>query len=112
MINPEWEVEHAQRNTPGLSGCALTVAAGNAVATPYEFTDLYDSRGLFNSFGSPALNDSGTVAFSASVGAKRGIFTGSGGATKTIVENSGRFRDFDRYSLNNSGTVAFHSRCA
>jgi len=94
----------------------LISSLGNVASAPYEFINLYDSSGPFNSFGipdfnaGPALNNSGTVAFSASLDTgESGIFTGSGGATTTIVDTSGPSIGFGGYSLNNSGTVAFIS---
>jgi len=87
---------------------ALTLSVGNTVAVPFSFTNLYDSSGPFNSFGAPAINNSGTVAFSASLDTgESGIFTGSGGPTTTIADTSGPSNSVGGYSLNNAGTVAF-----
>ena len=89
---------------------ALLLSIGNAVATPYKFTNLYDSSGPFNGFGAPSLNNSGTVAFSASRDkGEQGILTGSGGLTTTIADTSGPFNGLSSPSLNNRGTVAFRA---
>lgn len=88
----------------------LVLSIGNAVAAPYKFTNLYDSSGPFNGFGAPSLNNSGTVAFSASRDkGEQGILTGSGGPTTTITDTSGPFNGLSSPSLNNRGTVAFRA---
>lgn len=58
----------------------------------------------------PALNDTGTVAFWASLDAGgQGIFTSSGGDYTTIANSSGSFKDLDWPGLNNAGTVVFQA---
>ena len=87
-------------------------------------TTIADSSGPFSSFfsgdenpqASYVLNDSGTVAFVVGLDTGEfdfGLFTGSGGPTTTIADNSGPFSFFGAggerpgISLNNSGTLAF-----
>ena len=75
-------------------------------------TLIADTRGAFSSFnGGPALNDKGTIAFSASLDAGgSGIFTSSGGSLTTIANTSGYFANAKFNStpaINNQGTVAF-----
>jgi hypothetical protein len=91
-------------------GLVLALPVGNASAARYTFSNLYDSSGPFSSFAVPALNDSGTVAFSASLDAGgSGIFTGNGGPTTTIADTTGPFEGFGGFALNDSGAVAFHA---
>ena len=72
-------------------------------------TTIVDTTGPF-SFGQfPAINNSGTVAFTAlheTLGP--GVFTGSGGPITTIVDESGDFTAIrGNPAINNLGTVAF-----
>jgi hypothetical protein len=85
---------------------ALPGAAG---ALPYTFVNIADTSGPFSSFGHPALNASGTVAFFAGLDTGgSGIFTSSGGPTTTLYDSSGPFSGFGTgLALNASGTVAF-----
>jgi len=80
-------------------------------------TTIADSSGPFASITLfPSLNDSGTVAFGASLDAGgEGIFTSSGGLITTIADSSGPFDSLVPHlfpevpfiSLNDAGTVAF-----
>lgn len=57
---------------------------------------------------SPAINDIGTVAFTANLDAGGwAIFTSSGGDYTTIVDTSGSFQSLFSSAINNAGTVAF-----
>ncbi len=74
-------------------------------------TTIADTKSSFSSLsgdGSP-LNDEGTVAFLAYLNSgEQGIFTGNGGAIKTIADTNGAFSTFfDSPAINNQGTVAF-----
>lgn len=89
------------------------VATGEAKANTYTFTKIADSYGRFSSFDFPSINNQGTVAFRArlDVGGE-GIFTGSGGQTKTITTSSNFPSSispvvFSIPSINDSGRVAF-----
>ena len=56
-----------RKGTPGVFlAAALALSVGNAAAVPYSFTNIADSSGPFDFFGTPSLNNSGTVAFVAS----------------------------------------------
>jgi hypothetical protein len=80
----------------------------------------------FTSFSTkPALNDSGTVAFTGFTGtgpiasAPQGVFTGSGGALTAIATTArtapiigGNFVVFSDPAINNAGLVAFRGRNA
>jgi hypothetical protein len=71
---------------------------------------IIDSSGKYKSFGTPAINDNGIVAFKGSqsdVG--NGIFIGSvsGNPITTIADSKGSFANFNSLSINNKGTVAF-----
>jgi hypothetical protein len=63
--------------------------------------------------GSPAINADGLVAFSAPRSAPRSpasIFTGDGGALRTVFSTSTTgFRSFGNVAINNSGTIAFNA---
>lgn len=57
---------------------------------------------------SVSINNQGVVAFRAFLSDESmGIFTGTGGATRTIADSSGRFDQFADPSINDQGTVAF-----
>jgi hypothetical protein len=107
----------------GLSLSMLTT--GKAQAANFTFTEIADTSSLFKNFNSGAggrsiaINDSGTVAFYASLNLgdssqNDGIFTGDGGAlTTTIVSRNvsggGIFEVYDKPDINNAGTVVFIS---
>jgi hypothetical protein len=73
---------------------------------------IADTNGPFSDFfyaASPAINNEGTVVFSAALdNGNEGIFASSGGAITTIAETSGPFSCFGGFPLiNNRGTLAF-----
>jgi hypothetical protein len=69
---------------------------------------LYDSSGSFRSFGSPVINDSGTVGFKAGFDNDSGVFKGDGGPATTIAETGGDMRYMSpKPDINNQGTMAF-----
>jgi hypothetical protein len=78
-------------------------------------TTLYDNSpgSPFSTFGSPAINDHGIVAFAAVIknntGGLAGIFTGMGAPTFTkIMDETGNILlRTSRPDFNNAGTVAF-----
>lgn len=82
-----------------LAGAASTWAAG------YSFTRIADDSGSFASFGfAPSINNSGAVAFSATLDSfVNGIYRGSGGAATTISFGG----PYGEPSINDAGTVAF-----
>lgn len=93
-------------------GLAVQLSPNLAWAGQYTFTRIADTSGEFNSFGFFSINDSGAVAFQATVdgaGGGGGIYSGSGGAITTIADgNDFRPNVFGQFpSINNSGTVAF-----
>ena len=80
-----------------------------AHAQNYRFTQIADTRNVFSTFGPPALNDSGTVGFQASLqSGEAGVFQYQAGTTTPIAQ-TGPFLDFIgfRTSLNNGGASAF-----
>jgi hypothetical protein len=88
-------------------------------AGQYRFTTIADSSDpRFSSFefnGTPVVNNSGVVAFGATLtDGTSGIFTGSGGELTTLVDTSGQFDNIwhvpyfrSEISINSAGTVAF-----
>jgi hypothetical protein len=83
-----------------------------AAARDYSFKNIADSTGSFSEFGLfSVINNSGTVAFYATVGpiddGNSGIFVGSGGPITTVVDNSGPFLSAINPSINDAGTVVF-----
>lgn len=73
-----------------------------------EQTTIAQTSPPFASLFSPAINDIGTVAFTAILDTGgRGIFTSSGGDYTTIVDTSGSFESLSYLAINNAGTVAF-----
>ena len=75
-------------------------------ATPYVFTKIADSSGPFASFVGLCLNDSGTVAFGATLDAgPRAIYVATAGnAPTSIASVTGYAPSLD---INAAGTVAF-----
>jgi hypothetical protein len=79
---------------------------------------------VLTNLGTPALNDSGTVAFMGIAGspifsAPKGIFVGSGGSLTALATTSqsapgigGNFSKFFDPVINNAGTVAFRAQSA
>ncbi|MBD1931223.1 MULTISPECIES: DUF7453 family protein [Cyanophyceae] len=107
--------------------CLGLLGTGEAQAASFNFTKIADTNSSFSSFsnsnpndnffGSPALNNTGTVAFYAAldVGGE-GIFTSNGTTTTTVVDTnttygnpSGEplFNSFSSLSINDAKTVAF-----
>lgn len=93
-----------------------TIDSSDFISAPppvrgYTFTKIADTSGQFQFFDSPpAINEQGTVVFQARLdNGSAGIFTGSGGATTTIVDPNGSFADFpvSEPEINNEGTVVF-----
>jgi hypothetical protein len=86
---------------------SINIGSGGPPRTLYSTTNS-----LFSSFGDPALNDLGKVAFFGVVNVGpallQGIFAGNGGPVETIARVDGNFGGFDAHpSINNSGEVAF-----
>jgi len=83
-----------ERTSAIFLAAAIALSVGNAAAAPYTFINIADNSGPFNFFGGPlfrgpSLNDSGTVAFVATLDTgQTGILTSSGGAPTTIVDSS------------------------
>jgi len=102
----------------GAVGAALALSVGDAAAASFTFINIADTseEGPFQvaGFGVPALNNSGTVAFSGLLRAGgSGIFTSSGGRITTLYDTSGPFSrllDYPPLTINDSGTVAFTAR--
>lgn len=87
-----------------------------ARAVIYTFTEIATDQGApfakgFDIF--PAINESGTVAFCATLDQEvngenlRGIFTGDGGPPNTIADTNGPFAFLGCPSINDLGDVAF-----
>ncbi|MCP2727958.1 PEP-CTERM sorting domain-containing protein [Limnofasciculus baicalensis] len=73
-----------------------------------QFTTIADNSSIFNYLGKPAINNQGTVAFSASLDTGvSGIFTSSGGKITTIVDSSGPFAEFGNVAIDNRGNLVF-----
>ncbi|MEK6643144.1 MAG: thrombospondin type 3 repeat-containing protein [Planctomycetota bacterium] len=86
------------------------------VATPlqavtYTFTRIADSSGPFQSFDShPSINNSGLVAFTATLDAGvSGVYTGNGGPTVEMIGTGTTYAGFGPTTINNSGSVAFNA---
>ncbi len=95
---------------------AVLCCASLAVAQTYTFTRIVDSNTSdFDpfSFGLPALNDAGQVAFKADDEKTfvSGIFRGTGGPLTTIADNAGSLGFIGNLpSINNGGDVSFAAR--
>ena len=81
----------------------------HAEATDYTFTKIADTSGPFDYLFTPSINDSGTVAFIATLDAGgEGVFIGNGTTITTVADDSGPFFAFAEYlRINNSNKVAF-----
>jgi hypothetical protein len=95
---------------------ALCLSAAARGQTTYSFTRIADNTGPLTFFNfSPAINNSGTVAFQANEaptpqnGAPQGVFTGRGGPVTTVADSlTGPFGFFvSEVSINDKGEVAF-----
>ena len=85
----------------GVQG--IYAGSGGPIAT------IADSTGALSGLGSPeSINDSGMVAFNASLDTGgEGLFTGSGGPITPVIDSSGPFSYFNFAVINNGGTIAF-----
>ena len=114
--NPTKKIPIVNTGAALMSLLISLLVAGEAKAISYTFTKIADTSGSFDFFLNAAINDSGLVAFEASLdtgsnGLFDGIFTGSGGPITTLVDTSGPFNDFFfPPSINNGGTIAFGAR--
>jgi hypothetical protein len=106
-----------QMPTINNAGTVAFIAGGGGVirfltGSGGAFTTIADSNGPISTFTGPvgAINDSGTVAFFATLDTGvRGIFAGNGGPLTTIATEGGPFTSSFGFtpSINNAGTVAF-----
>ncbi|HEY9302049.1 MAG TPA: choice-of-anchor tandem repeat NxxGxxAF-containing protein, partial [Phormidium sp.] len=113
--------------------CLGLLATGEAQAASFTFTKIADTSGFFDSFrgegmgdyepifATPAINNQGTVAFSAFLDAGgKGIFTGNGTTTTSIANTNNLFgsppgrptvgytlSELGSFSINDVGNVAF-----
>jgi hypothetical protein len=92
---------------------AASFAPGTAAgATNYTFIKIADSAGQFSTFAASAsINDSGQVAFFATLDAGGGgIYVGKNGSITPIATTAGPYSALGATAgINNSGTVAFHA---
>ena len=98
---------------PGFLGLAFLLAEWLSPATPAygSFTKIaHTSDGFTSFFGSPSINDDGTVAFVASrvPGDGGGVFRGSGGPILTIDEGRIGYAGGSAI-INSAGKVVFFS---
>ncbi|MBD1906543.1 PEP-CTERM sorting domain-containing protein [Funiculus sociatus GB2-A5] len=126
---------HLSASTVIMGLCLGFLAAGEAQAASFTFTKIADTSGSFNSFlgkgiggyepisATPAINNQGTVAFSAFLDAGgKGIFTGNGTTTTTIANTNNLFgsppddptvgyalSELGSFSINDLGNVAFEA---
>jgi len=95
-------------NTAAVVG--VFTGSGGAITTIADRTS-----GSFLDFGTPAINNEGTVAFYAFLGpGETGIFTASGGTITTIADTSGLFSQIgngapSNPAINDQGTVVFRA---
>jgi hypothetical protein len=112
-----------------FSNFGIVPSINNAGTVAFQGTIIGGREGIFSGSGgplttiagtngpvvvrgfsfAPRINDTGTVAFVASLNNNTGIFTGSGGPITTIVDTSGPFSSFlaDSLAINRKGTIAF-----
>jgi hypothetical protein len=98
------------------SGAITSFSFANAVqSSKYTYQKMADTSSSFNSFGLPAINNAGTVAFSANTDAASGAYTSTG---KTITAIAGhpnttnpaleKFLQMVRESRNNNSPLSTH----
>jgi len=81
-------------------------SAGVFTGNGGPLTTISTGIGGINIF--PSINDTGTVAFTATfLSGVSGIFVGSGGPLTTIADTHDSFNNFDTPSINDHGNVAF-----
>lgn len=93
----------------GLCLSFLTLQEAKAIS--FNFTKIADSRSSYTSFfGSPALNNLGTVAFGAFLPEdEAAIFTSNGILNTLIADTKSQFNLVENFALNDRGTVAFRA---
>lgn len=75
-----------------------------------SITPIADTNDIFSHFGNFSLNDSDTLAFTASLDdGSRGIFTSNGGGFTTIFDTSELFSSLSLIAINNNGAVVFEA---
>jgi probable HAF family extracellular repeat protein len=115
LLGRRYQFHSTAFSTIVATACVTLALSTNVSAANYSFTSIADVSGPFSSFRSVDINDNGTVAFVATLDAGgAGIFTGGGGMTTLLLDDSGPLRDFGDIfavpggvSINNVGTVAF-----
>ncbi|MBD1833727.1 hypothetical protein H6F61_13820 [Cyanobacteria bacterium FACHB-472] len=126
---------HLSASTVMMGLCLGFLADGEAQAASFNFTKIADTSGSFDSFrgqgiggyepisATPAINNQGTVAFSAFLDAGgKGIFTGNGTTTTSIANTNSLFggppdrptvgyplAELGSFSINDVGNVAFEA---
>ena len=110
-INNNGTVAFLGQSGPGnnpIMGFYTTPASGGG-----PITTIVTNNGAYTNIGVyPALNDNGTVAFTANFGGGTGVFTGSGGPITPVYQSNpaGPFTSFSSNAhpaINQSGEVAF-----
>lgn len=98
-----------------MPGAVLVIIAATsslcavaARAASYTFTNIVDTSGSFDYFEDVAVNNLGTVAFSARVRGQTwgGVYTGDGGSLTTIADTNS-FPVALKPAINDQGTVVF-----
>ena len=87
----------------GLSLSMLGVTP--AMAGSFTFTKIADNQGEFTSIGSSAINDSGTVAFVATLKDSSQTLYTSDGVSNTEIANLNNLSSPGISNINNNGTV-------
>jgi len=83
------------------------VFIGNGTGGVTTIADSFGST-FSNSFGSPDINDSGSVVFRAGLDAGgSGIFLATGTTITTVIDSSGIFSSFGTGDINNDGLIAY-----
>lgn len=93
-----------------LSLAAVGGLPAQSFGKQYKFINIADTNGPFSAISHHlgAINDSGVVAFAATLdNGVRGVFTGSGGPVTTVADSAGVYSHFGDPDINNSGVVAF-----
>jgi len=97
---------------PSINARGVVAFMGNGIFTSKgggSITTIVDTSGPFTGFHDRlSINDTGTIAFLASVKVgSPGIFTIQHGSITTLVDTSGPFIAVGVPAINNAGTVAF-----
>jgi len=125
VVRPALSDPHIEGSVAGLNQTDTIVCLGTMPRDVQIFTIrdgqatpvVSNTKRLFSGFGLPAINDVGTVAFSAGLGpvipTGNGLYTSTGGELTLVADSKGGvFGNLSNPAINSRGTVAFWGHLA